>query len=594
MSGVRDTRSALQPGAEWLTAIVDASEDAIYSRRLDGVVLSWNPGAERLLGYSAQEIIGRPAQITIPPDRHAEFAATAEKIARGDVVEIDDTERLRKDGTRASVSLRLAPIRSIDDQIIAVCGVMRDIGKLKQAEQALRASERRFRDVAANFPGIVFRRITYPDGRVEYPYASKGAGQAFGLSEADIASVRTVDDLARYCSPDDLRKWWAKAQEAAAASAPLNIEGRLHCPDGKIRWFHSVSQPTPRADGATVWDGVTLDVTAQKEAHERLEARTAQLDTILETAPALLWIAHDPEAQHIIGSRYAAQLLKLPDEANQSKSASEQQRPQHFRVLKDGRELRDRDLPVQRAARGEEVRGEELQVVFDDGSSFWELVNASPVRDKAGRVIGAIGAGVVIDERKAAEQRQLLWMAELNHRVKNLFAGVQAIVMNTLRSKPEADVLLGRIAALAQAHSSLSAREWRGAELREVIDGVLAAHVDGSRRAVLDGPSVLLPANLAQNLAIVLHELTTNAAKYGALSAPDGRIEVRWSVLASPARLRLSWAETGGPPVAPPGRRGFGTDLIERSLSFEFDAKVDMQFEQRGLRCEIELPLPQA
>jgi two-component sensor histidine kinase len=198
--------------------------------------------------------------------------------------------------------------------------------------------------------------------------------------------------------------------------------------------------------------------------------------------------------------------------------------------------------------------------------------------------------------RKRDEERLRLLLAELSHRVKNTLATVQAIAARSLsgeRTLEEArDALAKRLRALAKTHDLLTASRWRGADLRAVLEGELKPY---GKRARLEGPEVELTPKAAQTLALVLHELATNAAKHGALAAPDGWLEVAWSLDRADAdegggRLRLTWRERGGPPVAPPHRRGFGRTLLEHGLRHDLSGQVALDFAPDGLVCELTVP----
>jgi two-component sensor histidine kinase len=202
------------------------------------------------------------------------------------------------------------------------------------------------------------------------------------------------------------------------------------------------------------------------------------------------------------------------------------------------------------------------------------------------------------DQRDRADQHQQLLMNELNHRVKNTLATVQSIAMQTSRSAREstqfAEVFLARINALARAHELLSEASWEGAPLAEVILRTVAPYVaDGDGRVALSGPSIQLGPNAAVTLNMAFHELATNAAKYGSLSAPGGRVEVAWSLApgAGSVTVTIDWRESGGPTVAEPVRRGFGSRLIEQALAREFDGHVELTFAPAGLCCRMRLPL---
>jgi two-component sensor histidine kinase len=235
--------------------------------------------------------------------------------------------------------------------------------------------------------------------------------------------------------------------------------------------------------------------------------------------------------------------------------------------------------------------GFEHRICAADGAVRWLQAAGQVTFDADGAPLRALGSSRDVTARRQSQERQRLLMAELDHRVKNILATVQSIALRTLGPGPSGEALLGRIAALAQAHAILSAEEWRGAELTGLLDAVLSAHRTAPGRVSLEGPRVVLAPKIAQSMALALHELVTNAAKYGALATAAGRLSVRWERLGEPDRLSLVWRESGGPPVSPPGRRGFGSTLIERSLAYEFEAKVDMQFRPDGLVCEIDLPL---
>ena len=196
-----------------------------------------------------------------------------------------------------------------------------------------------------------------------------------------------------------------------------------------------------------------------------------------------------------------------------------------------------------------------------------------------------------VSVRKRAEETQRLLIGELNHRVKNTLASVQAIASQTLRrSGGPSDFVptfTGRIQALSNAHSILSSCTWQGAQLREVIEGQLRIGAVGADRLGMQGPDLDLPPETALHLALVLHELVTNANKYGALSVPEGRADIRWSL--SGGFLNMEWIESGGPAVAVPDKRGFGSVLIENSMSAEGGIAHSI-YAPDGLRWTLNMP----
>jgi two-component sensor histidine kinase len=222
-------------------------------------------------------------------------------------------------------------------------------------------------------------------------------------------------------------------------------------------------------------------------------------------------------------------------------------------------------------------------------------LTVSPLHDAAGRVVGASKIARDVTDRKQAEERQKALVDELNHRVKNTLATVQALAAQTIRgegiNKEVLDIFNARLLALSKAHDQLSREGWQHADLRSVIAGVFAPY--GSGRIALEGQNVMVPPKVALTLAMVLHELATNAAKYGALSVPSGELTLSWHLKNGERErlLCLDWHEANGPTVAEPMRRGFGTRLIDRAISGELEGRSVLQFAPAGVRCHMEIPL---
>jgi two-component sensor histidine kinase len=240
--------------------------------------------------------------------------------------------------------------------------------------------------------------------------------------------------------------------------------------------------------------------------------------------------------------------------------------------------------------------GREVTGQHKDGTTMPLLLSIGEFTLDGGRFFTGILRD--ISEHKRAEQHQALLMAEIDHRAKNLLAAVQAMVMltkATSRSVADyAETLIGRLHAMSRAHDLLARDKWTGARLHELIRDEFAAYVGTDGHALtLDGEDVLLPPRAAQTLSLALHELTTNAAKYGALSVPDGKVEIDTAIERGDdgQELRLRWSEAGGPEVCAPERRGFGSVLIERGIAHDLDGSSSLAFETSGLRCEIRVPL---
>lgn len=243
-----------------------------------------------------------------------------------------------------------------------------------------------------------------------------------------------------------------------------------------------------------------------------------------------------------------------------------------------------------------EVAEFELRVLRPDGGYRWILDRALVFeRDATGRIVKTLSAAIDIDARKRAEERRTLLINELNHRVKNTLAAVQSIARQTLRSggdpKASADLFTARLVSLSAAHDVLTRENWEGASLREIAQVALAPFDDS--RISLDGPELRLGARGALALSMALHELATNATKYGALSQEGGRVSLAWRARPDDGawRVDLTWQERGGPAVVPPRRRGFGTRLLTQGLKHDLHGDATLAFAPEGLICRITAPL---
>jgi two-component sensor histidine kinase len=209
----------------------------------------------------------------------------------------------------------------------------------------------------------------------------------------------------------------------------------------------------------------------------------------------------------------------------------------------------------------------------------------------------ALAFAVVMAAQLArAEARHSLLVEELNHRVKNTLATVQSLATQTFRNAQDIPDALrrfdARIAAMGRANELLSEANWRNAEMHDIVRHALEPfQASGKERVHTSGPAVQLAPQCAVMMAMMLHELATNAAKYGALSNDAGRVDVEWTGTDDRGRLRVTWRELGGPPVATNGRRGFGTTLIQKGLEGQLGGRAEMDFASSGLRCTLECPV---
>ncbi len=234
----------------------------------------------------------------------------------------------------------------------------------------------------------------------------------------------------------------------------------------------------------------------------------------------------------------------------------------------------------------------EFRIIRPDGEIRWCVGTAAATLDKAGRVIRVSGVTVDITERKRAEERQNLLTREVDHRAKNALALAQSIVRLTRGESVKAymQAVEGRISALARVHTILSLSSWQGAEITKLVDEELAPYATGEQIA-FSGSSIQLQPATAQTLAMALHELVTNSAKYGALSTLSGRLTIKWEVEGE--ILQMLWEERNGPLVEKPASRGFGTRSVIASIESQLGGQAEFDWRSEGLICRLSVPLMQ-
>ena len=322
---------------------------------------------------------------------------------------------------------------------------------------------------------------------------------------------------------------------------------------------------------------------ARQSAVEELRESEERFRLMSEHAPVMIWMSH-PDGSCLHLNRMLRTFWNVEEAAIANFDWTETMHPDDRAEI--GRLIGEaiasrRNVTIKGRYRNAEGRFRVLQT------------DARPRFSKNGEFLGMIGVNVDITERE-------LLLAELNHRVKNTLAVVQGIAHQTFKaSDATADArraFEGRLVALGVAHSLLTQANWENASLEELAADTLLVKGANKNRISLSGPKILVPPREALALAMALHELFTNAMKYGALSNDAGRIDVRWSSIRDDkeSRLRLSWREMGGPEVSPPKRRGFGSLLLERTLAQDLNGRVTTAFDPEGIHFSIDAPMPSA
>ncbi|PVM71927.1 histidine kinase [Caulobacter radicis] len=527
---------------------------------------------------------GLPAQ-SFTPAVHDEDRERVRQIALaamqtgGDFA--DEYRLVQADGSVRWVAASGHCYLDADGQADRNAGVVFDITERKRMEGQL-LEARLDRDIAMEAAGM---------GRWDHNpstgqrYWDKRSCEMFGVAEP---GPQDFDSFLALLHPDDVDTVLAAV---AAATDPdgdglINVEYRIVRPsDGALRWIEVFGRAYFERGACVRFVGVGSDVTERKEAARKLVSQEETLRLAIEAADVGTWdldirndvLTWSDRCYAMFGVAPGTPVVRDDFYTNLHPSDRDAVREALRRTL-DGRIRADYDVEFRVIGR-------------EDGVERWLSAKGKAFFDNEGKPIRMIGTTVNITDRKRAELHLRLLVNELNHRVKNSLATIQAIAGQTFhaaRSLPAAqEAFTARIIALSEAHDVLTRENWEGADLLDVVDRLVALH-GGEGRFVLDGPSVRLSPRPALSLSMALHELATNAVKYGALSRQGGQVTISWSVdYSGVPRLSLRWRESGGPPVVAPTRRGFGSRLIERGLAQELSGEARIDFKPEGVECAI-------
>ena len=419
---------------------------------------------------------------------------------------------------------------------------------------------------------------------------TEGYVALYGLPEG--ATEITRGEWRARVHPEDIaRIEEARGQAYRERQSELSNEYRIVRPGGVVRWIESRGFISYSNDGRPQRViGLNIDVTDRKNAERALDERNMLLSLAGKAAGVGIY-AYDLDGDTMQVSEGYAALHGLPEGTTET-TRSEWRARAH-----------PEDRPWIEGVRTQAFRerreeyGIEYRIVRPGGEVRWLESRSFISYDTDDRSERVIGVNIDVTERRRADDHQRVLIAELDHRVKNVLATVAAVAANTLEASSSMQnfvaALDARIRALASTHELLSNRRWQGLPLDELLRRQLAPYAaHGNTR--INGSDVLLMAEAGQAVAMVLHELITNAAKYGALSACNGLVSIQWRQHYKAGlrdRLIIDWQETGGPAVKAPGKFGYGTSVINDLIPYELGGKTDFEFSRTGVRCRLEVPV---
>jgi PAS domain S-box-containing protein len=551
----------------------------------DGSLLRVNDCLARSLGYSAEELERKTFQVITHPDDVEANLSVLKKTLTGEGNSYCIEKRyVRKDGGIIWANLTVGCVRKIDGAVDYFISIIEDITDRKQTEARLAE-----RNAQLELAGKVARIGSFAyDHATAKLQLSPGCAAVYGLPETTLEISR--EDWRARVHPDDLPRLDAVTRQALAnRETDLVLEFRI-LRHGEVHWTESrLLISYDEAGQAVRRIGAQIDVTERKQAEQALAERNAQFD-LAHKAARVGCYTYDISAKNLRLS-HGSMSTEAPSQCTMEITADQWCARVH---RGDFQHLRSEHIRAFKERQPEMVN--EFRFVRLGGEIRWLEARSLIDYDRAGRAERLTGVYIDITERRKNEDHKSLLIAELDHRVKNVLACVAAVAQRSRECSRSADefldVLNGRINSLAKTHALLSRSHWQGVGLNELVHGELAFCANDVR-LVVEGPQVELAAEATQPIAMVLHELATNASKYGALSNSDGRVLVRWRRQpngGSGGNLVLEWRETGGPQVAPPSETGYGTSVIRDLIPYELGGVVDFVLATEGARCRLEIP----
>jgi PAS domain S-box-containing protein len=575
-----EEREAFEP-AERLADLLMMSYEPMFVWQLDGPIRFWNAGAERLYGFPRDEAIGRVSH-SLLKTKFPTDPATLRSQLLADRCWSGELRHTCMDGHDVTVDSRMQLIG--EDLVLEV---NRDVTDFKALDARQASLMRDLSDAGAKFEAVfnqsgIFAGIIDLEGYLRE--VNNLAVDWCGYTREQVLD-RPFWDAPWWRGSEEIKARIRLATNQAASGLVFREELRYWVADGSERIVDFAIHPILDRGGAVMFLHPTgIDVTERNQFEAALresQQRLRFLASIVESSDDAI-VSKNLDGVITSWNRGAERIFGYTSEEAVGRPITI--------VIPQDRQDEERTI-LTRIRRGERIDHFETVRQRKHGSLIIVSLTVSPVRDGEGRIVGASKIARDITEQKRSQEQIAILAREAEHRSKNLLANVQATVKLSQSETAEGlkEAIEGRIRALANVHSLFVETRWIGAELTSIATQELAPYSrEGeATRVRIEGPQVLLKPDIAQAIAVILHELATNAAKYGALSTADGVVELKWSHEAD-ERLSLCWIEAGGPVVRTPTKQGFGTRVIGGMIS-QFKGNTKFDWRSDGLVCEIDL-----
>jgi PAS domain S-box-containing protein len=554
-------------------------------------ILVYNDAYRHIAGQRHPEVLGRPIAEAWP--EIAEFSLDVhKKVMAGETVNLEKQELvLNRHGVSESAwfDLGYSPVLDHAGTPVAVFAVVIETTQRVLAEDALARSEERL-SVALNGSGLVG---TWDWNVVNQSFtADDRLAHLFGIDPQQAGLGVSAEQFLAAIHADDRERVGVEINEALQRGNDYRSEYRVMADDSSIRWVVASGRPHLDNQGRVVrFPGVAVDITEQKAATAALAASEASFRTLADTMPQIVWSAR-PDGYHDYYNARWYEFTDVPFGSTDGERWNDMFHPDD----------QDRAWTVWRMslATGEPYHIE-CRLRHHSGEHRWVLGRALPVRDADGRITRWFGTLTDIHESKLATEEREVVAQELSHRIKNIFSVISGIISLSARSYPEtkplAEDLRNRIMALGLAHdfvrphSKASHPQKKQTSLHALVEVLMMPHMrDGTERLVFAGPDAEIDEGAATPLALLFHELATNAAKYGALVEQEGKITL--SSTLDGGNYLVTWKESGGPEVSGSHElNGFGSRLISLSVEGQLRGTLTRHWEADGLRIDLKLPL---
>lgn len=580
------TVSALKVSDERLQLIENARAYVMIIADADARITAWLGGSEDILGWSSDEAMGRAMSIIFTdedcrngvPDR--ELVRTRDHGAAADV-----RWHQRKDGSCVFLDGQAIAIRDRQGQLTGYLKIAQDVTKRMRTEAALRESEERLRQFGEATQDILWMRDSQT---LQWQYLTPAFEPIYGLSRRDALEGDNFQNWLDMIVEQD-RSIVLEAIDRVRAGEHVTFDYRIRRPsDGLIRWLRNTDFPIANADGKiTLIGGVGHDLTELRETESRLQV-------LMEGIPQLVWRAA-PDGDWTWSSPQWSDFTGLTLEQSKGTGWLDAIYPIDREAAR---------VAWQNASQSGDLQVETRIRHAATNEFRWFQTRAAPVRSASGAIVEWLGTSTDIDEIRTLQGRQQVLVGELQHRTRNLMAVVLATSEKTMRASADLTDFKARFRSQLEALSRVQALLSRLTDhdrvnFDELIDAEITALDGAAREVTAKGPKgVRLRSSTVQTLAMALHELATNAIKYGALSQPGAKLDIRWSVQrdledAHPW-LHVDWRETGvsmPQEYADPQHGGHGRELIEHALPYQLDAKTSFVLHSDGVHCTILLPI---